>query len=46
MSTASGPPDQLTAAAEPISPAGFYVAAPGAVPRVDQFFQNLKAAGY
>jgi hypothetical protein len=36
----------MTAAAESISPDGFYVAAPGAIPQVDQFFQNLKTAGY
>ena len=46
VSTANGTPDQMTAAAESISPDGFYVAAPGAIPQVDQFFQNLKAAGY
>ena len=44
VSTANGTPDQMTAAAESISPDGFYVAAPGAIPQVDQFFQNLKAA--
>ncbi len=46
VSTANGTPDQMTAAATSISPDGFYVAAPGAIPQVDQFFQNLKAAGY
>jgi hypothetical protein len=46
VSTANGTPDQMTAAAESISPDGFYVAAPGAIPQVDQFFQNLKTAGY
>jgi hypothetical protein len=46
VSTANGTPDQMTAAAKSISPDGFYVAAPGAIPQVDQFFQNLRAAGY
>jgi hypothetical protein len=46
VSTANGTPDQMTAAAESVSPDGFYVAAPGAIPQVDQFFQNLQAAGY
>jgi len=46
VSTANGTADQMTAAAESISPDGFYVAAPGAIPQVDQFFQNLQAAGY
>jgi hypothetical protein len=46
VSTANGTPDQMTAAAKSISPDGFYVAAPGAIPQVDQFFQNMRAAGY
>jgi hypothetical protein len=46
VSTANGTAAQMTAAAQSISPDGFYVAAPGAIPQVDQFFQNLKAAGY
>jgi hypothetical protein len=46
VSTANGTAAQMTAAAQSISPDGFYVAAPGAIPQVAQFFQNLKAAGY
>jgi hypothetical protein len=46
VSTANGTPDQMTAAAESVSPDGFYVAAPGAIPQADQFFQNLQTAGY
>jgi hypothetical protein len=46
VSTANGTPDQMTAAAQSISPDGFYVAAPGAIPQVDQFFQSMTAAGY
>jgi hypothetical protein len=46
VSTANGTADQMTAAAQAISPNGFYVAAPGATAQADQFFQNLAAAGY
>ena len=46
VSTANGTPDQMTAAAKSISPDGFYVAAPGAIPQVDQFFRNMQTAGY
>ena len=45
VSTANGTADQMTAAAQSISPAGFYVAAPGATAQADQFFLNTKAAG-
>ena len=45
VSTANGTADQMTAAAQSISPAGFYVAAPGATAQADQFFLNMKAAG-
>ena len=45
MSTANGTSDQMTAAAEAISPNGIYVAAPGATAQADQFFLNMKAAG-
>jgi hypothetical protein len=45
LSTANGTADQMTAAAQSISPAGFYVAAPGATAQADQFFLNMKAAG-
>jgi hypothetical protein len=46
VSTANGTADQMTAAARSISPDGFYVAAPGAIPQADQFFQTMQAAGY
>jgi len=46
LSTANGTADQMTAAAQSISPNGFYVAAPGATAQADQFFQNMEAAGY
>jgi hypothetical protein len=46
VSTANGTVAQLTAAAKSISPDGMYVAAPGATAQADQFFQNMKAAGY
>jgi hypothetical protein len=46
VSTANGTSDQMTAAAEAVSPNGFYVAAPGATAQADQFFQNMEAAGY
>jgi hypothetical protein len=46
LSTANGTAAQMTAAAESVSPDGFYVAAPGATAQADQFFQNLEAAGY
>ena len=46
VSTANGTSDQMTAAAEAVSPNGFYVAAPGATAQADQFFQSMKAAGY
>jgi hypothetical protein len=45
VSTANGTADQMTAAAQSISPDGFYVAAPGATAQADQFFLNIKAAG-
>jgi hypothetical protein len=46
VSTANGTVAQMTAAAKSISPNGMYVAAPGATAQADQFFQNMKAAGY
>jgi hypothetical protein len=46
LSTANGTAAQMTAAAQSISPNGFYVAAPGATAQADQFFQNMAAAGY
>jgi hypothetical protein len=46
VSTANGTAAQMTAAAKSISPDGMYVAAPGAIPTADQFFKNMKAAGY
>jgi len=46
VSTANGTAAQMTAAALSISPDGFYVAAPGAIPQADQFFLSMKAAGY
>jgi len=45
VSTANGTAAQMTAAAQSISPDGFYVAAPGATAQADQFFLNMKAAG-
>jgi hypothetical protein len=45
VSTANGTADQMTAAAQSVSPDGFYVAAPGATAQADQFFLNMKAAG-
>jgi hypothetical protein len=46
VSTANGTVAQMTAAAKSISPNGMYVAAPAATAQADQFFQNMKAAGY
>jgi hypothetical protein len=46
VSTANGTAAQMTAAAKSISPDGMYVAAPGATTTADQFFRNMKAAGY
>ena len=46
VSTANGTAAQMTAAAKSISPDGMYVAAPGATATADQFFLNMKAAGY
>jgi hypothetical protein len=46
LSTSNGTAAQMTAAAEAISPTGFYVAAPSATAQADQFFQNMAAAGY
>ena len=46
VSTVNGSAGQMAAAARSISPDGFYVAAPGAIGRADQFFQKMKAAGY
>ena len=45
VSTANGTAAQMTAAAESISPGGFYVAAPGGTAQADQFFLSMKAAG-
>ena len=46
VSTSNGTSDQMTAAARSVSPDGYYVAAPGAIPVADQFFLNMQAAGY
>jgi hypothetical protein len=46
VSTSNGTPDQMAAAAQSMSPDGFYVAAPGAIPQATQFFQEMKGAGY
>jgi hypothetical protein len=46
VSTYNATPAQMAAAAESISPDGYYVAAPGATSQLDQFFQYVKAAGY
>jgi hypothetical protein len=45
VSTVNGSVAQMTAAAESISPDGYYVAAPGAVRQADQFIKNMTAAG-
>ena len=46
VSTDTGTAGQMAAAARSVSPDGFYVAAPGAIPQADQFFQQMQAAGY
>ena len=46
VSTSNGTASQMMAAAQSISPGGFYVAAPGAIPQAVQFFNNMEAAGY
>ena len=46
VSTLNGTPQQMTTAAESITPDGFYVAAPNATTQADQFLQNMQAAGY
>jgi hypothetical protein len=45
VSTFNGTVPQMTAAAESVSPDGYYVAAPGAVAEAVQFIENMKAAG-
>jgi len=46
LSTANGTLGQMVATAQSVRPNGFYVAAPGAISEADQFFQQMKAAGY
>ena len=46
VSTSNGTAAQMAAAAQSISPDGFYVAAAGDIPTTLQFFQTMKAAGY
>jgi hypothetical protein len=46
VSTLNGTVQQMTAAAESVSAAGYYVAAPNATAQADQFFQSMQAAGY
>ncbi len=45
VSTVNGTVAQMTAAAESISPNGYYVAAPGATAQAAQFVANMQAAG-
>jgi hypothetical protein len=45
VSTVNGTATQMTAAAESVSPDGYYLAAPGATAQADQFVQNMHAAG-
>jgi hypothetical protein len=46
VSTVNGTAAQMAAAAQSVSPDGFYVAAAGNIPQTDQFFQLMKTAGY
>jgi hypothetical protein len=46
VSTLNGTAAQMAAAAQSISPDGFYVAAAGNMAQADQFFRLMKAAGY
>ena len=46
VSTANGTAAQMAAAAQSISPDGYYVAAAGNIPQTDQFFQLMQTAGY
>jgi hypothetical protein len=45
VSTVNGTATQMTAAAESVSPDGYYLAAPGATAEADQFVQNMHTAG-
>jgi hypothetical protein len=45
VSTVNGTVAQMTAAAESVSPDGYYLAAPGAIAQADQFVANIQAAG-
>lgn len=45
VSTVNGTLAQMTAAAESVTPDGYYVAAPGAIAEAAQFVQNMQAAG-
>jgi hypothetical protein len=46
VSTVNGTAAQMAAAAQSISPDGYYVAAAGNIPQTDQFFQLMQTAGY
>jgi hypothetical protein len=46
VSTVNGTVAQMTAAAESVSPDGYYLAAPGATAQAAQFVENMKAAGH
>ncbi len=46
VSTVNGTPQQMATAAQSVSPDGYYVAAPGAIPQAVQFLQDMRAAGY
>jgi hypothetical protein len=45
VSTVNGTVAQMTTAAESVSPDGYYLAAPGAIPQAVQFLKNMQAAG-
>jgi hypothetical protein len=46
VSTANGTASQMATAAKSVSADGYYVAAPGAIPQADHFFQDMHTAGY
>jgi len=46
VSTVNGTATQMTAAAESVSPDGYYLAAPGATAQAVQFVQNMHTAGH
>jgi hypothetical protein len=46
VSTMNGTPQQMATAAQSVSPDGYYIAAPGAIPQAVQFIEDMRAAGY